>query len=145
VRFDELNWMDVERYLESDDRLMIVLGACEQHAYLSLATDVKVPLALADAASTLAESTEVLDDIAEKPLKGALTAPPKVAAKVAKAGLQAAHGAAKTGAKMAQTGAKVAAESAKSAAEMAKGGLKTTLTAAKGAAQTAKVILTAMK
>ncbi len=94
--------------------------------------------ATTDAASTLAETTEVLDDIAEKPLKGALTAPPKVAAKVAKAGLQAAHGAAKTGAKMAQTGAKVAAESAKSAAEMAKGGLKTTLTAAKGAAQTAK-------
>lgn len=30
---------------------MLVLGACEQHAYLSLLTDVKIPLALADAAS----------------------------------------------------------------------------------------------
>jgi creatinine amidohydrolase len=30
---------------------MVVLGSCEQHAYLSLLTDVKIPLALADAAS----------------------------------------------------------------------------------------------
>ena len=37
MRFDDLNWMDVEEYLKSDDRLMIVLGACEQHGYLSLA------------------------------------------------------------------------------------------------------------
>ncbi|HFC08630.1 MAG TPA: creatininase family protein [Chloroflexi bacterium] len=51
MRFDDLNWMDIEHYLEHDDRLMVVLGACEQHAYLSLTTDVKVPLALADAAS----------------------------------------------------------------------------------------------
>jgi creatinine amidohydrolase len=29
----------------------VVLGACEQHAYLSLLTDAKIPLALADAAS----------------------------------------------------------------------------------------------
>jgi creatinine amidohydrolase len=51
MRFEELNWMDVESYLEQDDRLMIVLGATEQHAYLSLLTDIKIPLALADAAS----------------------------------------------------------------------------------------------
>jgi creatinine amidohydrolase len=43
--------MDVEQYLEADDRLMLVLGSCEQHGYLSLLTDVKIPLALADAAS----------------------------------------------------------------------------------------------
>src|SRR5512144_2180436 len=43
--------MDVERYLEHEDRLMLVTGAAEQHAYLSLLTDIKVPLALADAAS----------------------------------------------------------------------------------------------
>jgi creatinine amidohydrolase len=43
--------MDVEQYLARDDRLMIVLGACEQHGYLSLLSDVKIPLALADAAS----------------------------------------------------------------------------------------------
>lgn len=51
MRFEELNWFDVESYLENDDRLIIVLGACEQHAYLSLQTDVRIPLALADAAS----------------------------------------------------------------------------------------------
>ncbi|MFM8367354.1 MAG: creatininase family protein [Chloroflexota bacterium] len=51
MRFEELNWMDVERYLEQDDRLILVTGACEQHAYLSLLTDIKIPLAMADAAS----------------------------------------------------------------------------------------------
>jgi len=51
MRFEELNWFDVEGYLENDDRLMLVLGACEQHGYLSLLTDSKIPLALADAAS----------------------------------------------------------------------------------------------
>jgi creatinine amidohydrolase len=42
---------DVEEYLKHDDRLMLVIGACEQHGYLSLLSDVKIPLALADAAS----------------------------------------------------------------------------------------------
>ncbi len=51
MRLEELNWMDVERYLQQDDRILLVLGACEQHGYLSLLTDVKIPLALADAAS----------------------------------------------------------------------------------------------
>ncbi len=51
MRLEELNWMDVERYLEHDDRLILVIGSCEQHAYLSLLTDVKIPLALADAAA----------------------------------------------------------------------------------------------
>jgi creatinine amidohydrolase len=51
MRIEDLNWMDVEQYLELDDRLMLVLGACEQHAQLSLLTDVRIPLALADAAS----------------------------------------------------------------------------------------------
>jgi creatinine amidohydrolase len=53
MRYEDLNWMDVERYLEHDDRLMLVLGACEQHGYLSLTTDVRIPLALADAASEM--------------------------------------------------------------------------------------------
>jgi creatinine amidohydrolase len=43
--------MDVEQYLQADDRLMLVIGSCEQHAYLSLLSDVRIPLALADAAS----------------------------------------------------------------------------------------------
>jgi creatinine amidohydrolase len=51
VRLSDLNWFDVESYLENDNRIMIVLGSCEQHAYLSLLTDVKIPLALADVAS----------------------------------------------------------------------------------------------
>lgn len=51
MRFEDLNWFDLENYLKQDDRLMLVLGACEQHAYLSLTTDVKIPMALADAAS----------------------------------------------------------------------------------------------
>jgi creatinine amidohydrolase len=52
MRFDELNWMDLENYLATEDRLMIVIGACEQHGYLSLLSDVKIPLALGDAASS---------------------------------------------------------------------------------------------
>ena len=50
MRIDDCNWMDVENYLKKDDRLMVILGACEQHGYLSLMTDTKVPVALADAA-----------------------------------------------------------------------------------------------
>lgn len=51
MRLEELNWFDVENYLKHEDRLILVLGASEQHAYLSLLTDVKIPMALADAAS----------------------------------------------------------------------------------------------
>jgi creatinine amidohydrolase len=51
MRIEDLNWMDVEGYLKHDDRLVLVVGACEQHGYLSLLSDVKIPLALADAAS----------------------------------------------------------------------------------------------
>ncbi len=51
MRFEDLNWMDIENYLQTDNRLMLVLGACEQHASLSLLSDVRIPLALADAAS----------------------------------------------------------------------------------------------
>jgi creatinine amidohydrolase len=57
MRLEELNWMDVEGYLKHEDRLMIVLGSTEQHGYLSLTTDVKIPLALGDAAS---QQTDVL-------------------------------------------------------------------------------------
>jgi creatinine amidohydrolase len=49
MRLEELNWMDVRSYLQKDDRIMVVTGATEQHGYLSLLTDVKIPLALADA------------------------------------------------------------------------------------------------
>ncbi len=51
MRLEDLNWMDVEKYLQHEDRLMLIFGATEQHGYLSLLTDVKVPLALANSAS----------------------------------------------------------------------------------------------
>jgi creatinine amidohydrolase len=51
MRLEDLNWFDIQTYLQTDDRLILVLGSCEQHGYLSLLTDVKIPLALADAAS----------------------------------------------------------------------------------------------
>ncbi len=51
MRLEDLNWMDVEKYLEREDRLMLVTGSTEQHSYLSLLTDIKIPLALAEAAS----------------------------------------------------------------------------------------------
>lgn len=51
MRLEDLNWMDVEAYLKQDDRLMLILGSCEQHASLSLLTDIRIPQALADSAS----------------------------------------------------------------------------------------------
>ena len=57
MRFEDCSWMQVEDYLKVDNRVMLVLGACEQHGYLSLLADVKTPMALADAAS---ESSGVL-------------------------------------------------------------------------------------
>jgi creatinine amidohydrolase len=39
VRIADLNWMQLEAYLERDDRIVLPLGCTEQHAYLSLATD----------------------------------------------------------------------------------------------------------
>ena len=51
MRIEDLNWMDVEEYLKRDDRLILVTGATEQHGYLSLYTDIRIPMALADAAS----------------------------------------------------------------------------------------------
>lgn len=51
MRLEALNWMDVQEYLKQDDRLMMILGSTEQHGYLSLTADVKIPQALADAAA----------------------------------------------------------------------------------------------
>jgi len=34
-----MNWLQVEAYLERDDRVALPLGSTEQHAYLSVATD----------------------------------------------------------------------------------------------------------
>jgi creatinine amidohydrolase len=51
MRLGEQNWMEIESYLKKDDRVMLVIGATEQHGFLSVLADVKIPLALADAAS----------------------------------------------------------------------------------------------
>lgn len=52
MHFENHNWMHIEDYLKGDDRVILVLGACEQHGYLSLLTDVKIPMALAEAAAS---------------------------------------------------------------------------------------------
>ena len=39
MRVRDLNWMQLEGYLETDDRIVLPLGSTEQHAYLSLETD----------------------------------------------------------------------------------------------------------
>lgn len=49
MRFEDLTWMDVERYLEQDDRIILITGATEQHAYLSLFTDIFIPSKIAQA------------------------------------------------------------------------------------------------
>ncbi len=55
--FADLNWMDVESYLQHDDRVILITGATEQHAYLSLLTDIRIPTSLAMAVS---QQTQVL-------------------------------------------------------------------------------------
>jgi creatinine amidohydrolase len=42
MRIADLNWMQLEDYLERDDRIVLPLGSVEQHAYLSLAVDAIV-------------------------------------------------------------------------------------------------------
>jgi creatinine amidohydrolase len=39
MRISDMNWMQVEQYLEHDDRCVLPLGSTEQHAYLSLSVD----------------------------------------------------------------------------------------------------------
>jgi creatinine amidohydrolase len=39
MRVRDLNWMQVEEYLQRDDRIVLPVGSTEQHAYLSLETD----------------------------------------------------------------------------------------------------------
>lgn len=57
MRLQDLNWMDVERYLERDNRIILITGATEQHCYLSLMTDILIPSRMALAA---AEREDVL-------------------------------------------------------------------------------------
>jgi len=54
VRIRDLNWMQLEAYLESDDRIVLPVGSTEQHAYLSLETDnILAERAAAEAAEPL--------------------------------------------------------------------------------------------
>lgn len=39
MRITDMNWMQVEAYLQRDDRCVLPLGSTEQHAYLSLSVD----------------------------------------------------------------------------------------------------------
>lgn len=39
MKISEMNWLQVEEYLASDDRAVVPLGSTEQHAYLSLSVD----------------------------------------------------------------------------------------------------------
>lgn len=47
MRIADMNWMQVEDYLETDDRAVVPLGSTEQHAYLSLLVDALIPERLA--------------------------------------------------------------------------------------------------
>src|SRR5213078_700749 len=40
MKITEMNWMQVERYLERDDRAVVPIGSTEQHAGLSLGVDL---------------------------------------------------------------------------------------------------------
>lgn len=39
MKISDMNWMQVEAYLQQDDRAVVPLGSTEQHAYLSLSVD----------------------------------------------------------------------------------------------------------
>jgi len=39
MKLADMNWMQVERYLQEDDRVVLPVGSTEQHAYLSLCVD----------------------------------------------------------------------------------------------------------
>jgi creatinine amidohydrolase len=39
LKIEDCNWMQVEEYLQSDDRIVVPLGSVEQHGYLSLGVD----------------------------------------------------------------------------------------------------------
>ena len=39
MKIFDRNWMQIEKYLEGDDRIVLPIGSTEQHGYLSLGTD----------------------------------------------------------------------------------------------------------
>ena len=54
MRISDMNWMQVEAYLQHDDRAILPLGSTEQHSYLRLTVDCILPERVAvDAAEPL--------------------------------------------------------------------------------------------
>ena len=54
MRIADMNWMQVEAYLQHDDRAILPLGSTEQHSYLRLTVDCILPERVAlDAAEPL--------------------------------------------------------------------------------------------
>src|SRR3954470_18998722 len=51
MRLFDRNWMQLEAYLERDDRIVLPLGSTEQHAYLSLGVDVILSQRVAEEAA----------------------------------------------------------------------------------------------
>jgi creatinine amidohydrolase len=51
MRVFDRNWMQLESYLERDDRIVLPLGSVEQHAYLSLGVDVILAQRVAEEAA----------------------------------------------------------------------------------------------
>ncbi|MCY3865135.1 MAG: creatininase family protein [Chloroflexi bacterium] len=47
MQISEMNWMQVEQFLQDDDRCILPTGSTEQHAYLSLTVDVILAARLA--------------------------------------------------------------------------------------------------
>jgi len=55
MKISDMNWMQVEAYLQHDDRAVVPLGSTEQHAYLSLSVDsILAERVAVDAAEPLA-------------------------------------------------------------------------------------------
>ena len=51
--YSNCNWEDIKHYLYSDNRVVLVLGATEEHADLSICTDTLIPFYLAKAACSI--------------------------------------------------------------------------------------------
>jgi creatinine amidohydrolase len=51
VRISDMNWMQVERYLDHDDRAVLPLGSTEQHSHLRLTVDCILPERVGDEAA----------------------------------------------------------------------------------------------
>jgi creatinine amidohydrolase len=51
MRVVDLNWMQLEEYLQTEDRIVLPLGSVEQHAYLALGVDVILSQRVAEEAA----------------------------------------------------------------------------------------------